>query len=141
MYALGWIVRGEKEEKRIQRPPTALDPRGRATGVWCVRGFGHPGRSGLPEAAGEAAGKGGSEGNGTRARPNPYTRATEGPKERDSKRPNGAKLQEPQARARASETGPRAPHKSGVTEKKGKFKGEGGGECKMKKEESSRMNQ
>jgi hypothetical protein len=46
--------------------------------VVCAGRFDRPGRSGLPEAAGRSAGADGSEGNGARARPNPYTRATEG---------------------------------------------------------------
>ncbi|KAJ7683306.1 hypothetical protein B0H17DRAFT_1137793 [Mycena rosella] len=50
---------------------------------------------------------------------NPYTGATEGLADRDPKRPPRAKLQEPQARARAKEkTGPKAPtqEQSGGTE-------------------------
>ncbi|KAJ7198976.1 hypothetical protein GGX14DRAFT_401605 [Mycena pura] len=75
--------------------------------------------------ASKGSGKPGSEGDGTRARPNPYTRATEGLEERDPERPNRAKLREPQARARASGAGPRAPHKSGERGKEILFEEEG----------------
>ncbi|KAJ7923277.1 hypothetical protein B0H13DRAFT_1865087 [Mycena leptocephala] len=63
--------------------------KGGTTGVlWCVRGV-RPSRPiGASRAARRAAGKGGSERNGTQAGPNPYTRATKGQEERDPKQPN-----------------------------------------------------
>jgi hypothetical protein len=50
------------------------------------------------------------EGSGIQPGPNPYTRATEGQDKETQGNPTRAKLQEPGARARARETGPRTPH-------------------------------
>ena len=64
-------------------------------GVWCVcGGSAVPADRGFPGLQREAAGKGGSEKDGTRARPNPYTRATEGLEERDPKQPKPKRKEE-----------------------------------------------
>jgi hypothetical protein len=63
--------------------------KGGTTGVCGVCGGVRPSwLIGASRAAMRAAGKGGSEQNGTQAGPNPYTRATKGQEERDPKQPN-----------------------------------------------------
>jgi hypothetical protein len=79
--------------------------------LWvCAGGSAVPAERGFCEAAGElreSPGRRMKRGTG----PNPYTKAATGPEERDPEQPNRSTgNQEPPARAREREAGPRPPH-------------------------------
>jgi hypothetical protein len=85
--------------------------------VWGCAGETAVPADGISRRSGRAVGKPGSEGDGARAQPIPYAKATKGPIDETRSNPTGAKLPRAEGSCEGKKNGPEAPTHSGETKR------------------------